>query len=104
MFNTHTAISKFLTARYAEDVDKAQRAAELLLNVGAPQMGMSKPVAERHGRVDIQRAELQQRFLDETVLPHLGADGPLGENADRQLRLLAWAYSNHPDYKDRWLP
>jgi hypothetical protein len=102
--STHAAICRFLTERYAEERANAQWGAEMLLKAGAPQIGLSIAEAERRGRVDVERVELKVRFLEETVRPYLGAAGVIGENADRQVRLLAWAYSNHRDYKDRWLP
>lgn len=97
-------VVKFLTARYNDAVKHAHWGAEMLINVGAPQMGTPKGRAEKLARIDIQRAELLQRFLDTTVVPYLGRDDELGANADRQLRLLAWAYSDHGDYKDIWEP
>ncbi|MDH6493763.1 hypothetical protein M2157_009850 [Streptomyces sp. SAI-127] len=33
-------------------------------------------------------AETRSRFFEETVIPHLGADGPTGQIAELQLRLL----------------
>lgn len=97
-------VVKFLTARYSEAVKHAHWGAEMLINVGAPQMGTPKGRAEKIARIDIQRAELLQRFLDTTIVPYLGHDGELGANADHQLRLLAWAHSDHSDYKSVWEP
>lgn len=100
--STHEAICEFLAARYAEDLARARQLGAMMVTVGAPKMGVSPETAERQARIGVQRAELEQTFLDETIRPHLGADGLTGQIADRQLRLLAWAYSDHRDYQDNW--
>jgi len=101
---TQRTILAFLDAHYATARQRAEWGAEQLLKVGAPSLGISPQQAERQGRIDVARAELLQRFLDETIRPHLGADGLLGANADRQLRLLAWGYSDQSGYDDAWQP
>jgi len=99
----HQQILDFLDARYAEELQMVQQ-----MKVGLRQVqldaGATPEAIDRLNRIGVEKAELLQRFLDETVRPHLGADGLTGQVADQQLRLLAWAYSDRPGYEDEWEP
>lgn len=101
---TQKRILAFLDTQYAQARKDARESGEMLVNIGAPQLGVPPEKAQRHARIGTERAALLQRFLDDTIRPHLGSDGPLGDNADRQLRLLAWGYSDQPGYDDAWQP
>ena len=52
----------------------------------------------------LQAAPAVQTLLDETIRPVLADQGPPGDNAERQLRLLAHRHAAHTDYREHWHP
>lgn len=94
----------FLRARQAEDIERARMLGNTLIVHGAEHLGVALPAAERQARATQHRAEVQSLLLEETVAPYLGTAGPTGRIAEQQLRLLAWAHSDHRDYLAEWAP
>jgi hypothetical protein len=52
----------------------------------------------------VQAANALETLLRDTIRPYLGADGELGENAERQLRLLGRRHAVDKGYREEWRP
>lgn len=103
---SHDALVEFVSARVAGDVEDARGMHDAFSS------GSFNPEARgisRDGLIAMQRerigaAEAMQILFEETVRPHLGTPGPVGDNAERQLRLLAFRDARHRDYREDWAP
>ncbi|MBQ1118458.1 DUF6221 family protein [Streptomyces sp. C3-3] len=91
------ALAAFLRARFAEELEKA-RFASSTVTQDPEQFGVDPEHAARHARFSVATAEVHLTLLEDTVIPHLGAEGPTGRTAEYQLRLLAAPYVEHNDY------
>ncbi|CAH9419529.1 hypothetical protein SGL43_06584 [Streptomyces globisporus] len=87
----------FLRARFAEELEKA-RFASGTVTQDPERFGVAPEDAARHARFSVATAEVHLALLEDTVIPHLGAEGPASQTAEYQLRLLAAPYVEHKDY------
>ncbi|MFC9987851.1 DUF6221 family protein [Streptomyces globisporus] len=87
----------FLRDRFTEELEKA-RFASGTVTKDPERFGVAPEDAARHARFSIATAEVHLTLLEDTVIPHLGAEGTAGRNAEYQLRLLAAPYVEHKDY------
>ncbi|MFJ6363452.1 DUF6221 family protein [Streptomyces globisporus] len=87
----------FLRARFTEELEKA-RFASGTVTQDPERFGVAPDDATRHARFTIATAEVHLALLEDTVIPHLGAEGLAGRTAEYQLRLLAAPYVEHKDY------
>jgi hypothetical protein len=92
----------FLRDHYADSIDLARRMENLAATGQIPGLNVKPSQAAGFGRV--YAAESRTRFLDETVVPYLGAAGPTGRIADMQLRLLADEHQGARGYDEAWRP
>lgn len=90
------ALAAFLRARFAEELEKA-RFASSTVTQDPERFGVAPEDAARHARFSVATAEVHLALLENTVIPHLGAEGA-GRTAEYQLRLLAAPYVEHNDY------
>lgn len=95
MSNDRLAV--FLRARFTEELEKARFASGTVTR-DPERFGVAPEDAARHARFTIAAAEVRLALLEDTVIPHLGAEGAAGRTAEYQLRLLAAPYVEHDDY------
>ncbi|MFI6140338.1 hypothetical protein ACIBCC_19385 [Streptomyces griseus] len=91
------ALAAFLTARFAEELEKA-RFASSTVTQDPERFGVAPEDAARHARFSVAAAEVHLTLLEDTVIPYLGSGGEAGQTAEYQLRLLAAPYVEHRDY------
>ncbi|MDX3329920.1 DUF6221 family protein [Streptomyces sp. ME02-6979-3A] len=91
------ALVAFLRTRFAEELEKA-RFASGTVTQDPERFGVAPEDAARHARFSVATAEVRLALLEDTVIPHLGAAGLGGRNAEFQLRLLAAPYVEHREY------
>ncbi|MDQ0791998.1 DUF6221 family protein [Streptomyces sp. B1I3] len=91
------ALATFLRARFAEELEKARYASNVVVQDPA-RFGVKPEDAAAHARFTIATAEVHLALLEDTVVPNLGANGSAGETAEYQLRLLAAPYLEHKEY------
>ncbi|WP_405479876.1 DUF6221 family protein [Streptomyces anulatus] len=91
------ALVAFLRARFAEELEKA-RFASGTVTQDPERFGIAPKDAARHARFSVATAEVRLALLEDTVIPHLGAEGAAGRTAEYQLRLLAAPYVEHNGY------
>lgn len=87
----------FLRDRFAEELEKA-RFASGTVTQDPERFGVDPAQAAAHARFSVATAEVHLALLEDTVVPHLDAEGPAGRTAEYQLRLLAAPYVEHKDY------
>lgn len=91
------ALVAFLRARFTEELEKARFASGTVVQ-DPERFGVDPEDAARHARFSVATAEVHLALLEDTVIPHLGAEGPASQTAEYQLRLLAAPYVEHNDY------
>ncbi|MFF5445471.1 DUF6221 family protein [Streptomyces sp. NPDC012888] len=91
----------FVSARLAEAADTAGVIRTALL-AKHEELGVRAESALKHGGATVHRAEAMVRLFEETVRPYLWMTGPVGQVAQRQLRILASGYAEHRDYRPEW--
>ncbi|MFI5739166.1 DUF6221 family protein [Streptomyces anulatus] len=91
------ALVTFLRARFTEELEKA-RFASGTVTQDPERFGVAPKDAAKHARFTIANAEVRIALLEDTIVPHLGAEGAAGRTAEYQLRLLAAPYVEHNDY------
>ncbi|MFJ6850393.1 DUF6221 family protein [Streptomyces sp. NPDC091271] len=87
----------FVRARFNEELEKARFASNVVVTQ-PERFGVEPEDAAKHARFSVAAAEAHLALLDDTVVPYLGTSGPVGRNAEFQLRLLAAPYVEHRDY------
>ncbi|MFE2850580.1 DUF6221 family protein [Streptomyces lavendulae] len=97
------ALVQFLRARLDEKRENAQSiAGTMARNAGALNLDPERAVA--HAQEMVTAVEARVRLFEETIYPYLWVDGRAGRLADLQLRLLAFEFTAHPDYRTEWAP
>ncbi|MFD3520433.1 DUF6221 family protein [Streptomyces sp. NPDC058653] len=91
----------FLRARLDEGLETARLIGNTLITQ-RERMGVTLEAAESQAQRSSRAAEARRTLFEETVVPYLGTAGPGGRNAERQLRLLAWEYTDHKDFDPSW--
>ncbi|MFG2598978.1 hypothetical protein [Streptomyces sp. NPDC048462] len=91
------ALAAFLRARFAEELEKARYAGNVVVQ-DPDRFGVKPQDAAAHARFTIATAEVHLALLDDTVVPNLGTEGAAGRTAEYQLRLLAAPYMEHREY------
>lgn len=103
MTSEREAMVAFLRGRYAEGIRMANDIARVLIAQGAEgRMGLTPAQADTQARHGVHAAETRSRFFEETVIPHLGAEGPTGQIAELQLHLLVDEHRGAPGHDERW--
>lgn len=91
-------LAAFLRAQFTEELEKARFASGVMVKESA-RLGVDPGEgAAKHARFSIATAEVRLTLLEDTVIPHLGAEGTVGRTAEYQLRLIAAPYVEHKDY------
>lgn len=94
---------QFLRARLADELDDAQTMASVLArNAGVLGVDPAKAVEVAQERVTAAQARI--RMLEETIVPYLWVDGRAGRLAGLQVRLMAFAFTGHRDFRTEWAP
>ncbi|MFK0045513.1 hypothetical protein ACIQU4_15570 [Streptomyces sp. NPDC090741] len=97
------ALVQFLRARLDEKLESAQSsAAALTRNAGT--LGVNPEKATAFAQEMVTAAQARIRLFEETVYPYLWVDGRAGRLADLQMRLKAFEFTAHPDYRSDWAP
>lgn len=91
------ALAAFLRAQFTEELEKA-RFASSTVTQDPERFGVAPEDAARHARFSVAAAGVHLALLEDTVIPHLGAEGLAGRTAEYQLRLLAAPYVEHNNY------
>jgi hypothetical protein len=91
------ALATFLRARFAEQLEKARFASDIVTKQ-PDRFGVQPEDAAAHARFTVATAEVHLALLEDTVVPNLGAEGAAGRTAEYQLRLLAAPYMEHRQY------
>ncbi|MFF7764228.1 hypothetical protein [Streptomyces griseorubiginosus] len=103
MTSEREAMVAFLRARHAEGLRMANDIAGFLTDAGAEgRMRLTPAQADTQARHGVHAAETRARFFEETVIPHLGADGPTGQIAELQLHILVDEHRGTPGHDERW--
>lgn len=97
------ALVQFLRARLDEKRGHS-RSMALIIARGAGSLDIRPEVAVAHAQEMVAAAEARVRLFEETVYPYLWVDGRAGRLADLQMRLLAFEFTAHPDYRTEWAP
>jgi len=97
------ALVQFLRARLIEKRDHARSIAGTMAR-NASALNLDPERAAAHAQEMVTAAQARVRLFDETIHPYLGVDGRAGRLADLQLRLMAFEYTAHTDYRTEWAP
>ncbi|MFB6805464.1 DUF6221 family protein [Streptomyces sp. NPDC056387] len=94
---------QFLRARLVEKQDHARSMAPIVAR-GAGSMDVRPELAAAFAQEMVTAAEARLRLFEETIYPYLWVDGRAGRLADLQMRLMAFEYTAHQDYRPGWAP
>ncbi|KQX27538.1 hypothetical protein ASD97_24875 [Streptomyces sp. Root63] len=90
-------LAVFLRTQFTEELEKA-RFASSTVTQDPGRFGVAPEDAAAHARFSIATAEVRIALLEDTIVPHLGAEGAADRTAEYQVRLLAAPYVEHNDY------
>ncbi|MFE2283317.1 hypothetical protein ACFXDJ_03985 [Streptomyces sp. NPDC059443] len=97
------AVVGFLRARLSEKLENAQSMASALTR-NAGTLNVDPKMAVAFAQESVTAAQARIRLFEETVYPYLWVDGRAGRLADLQMRLMAFEYTAHEDYRTEWAP
>ncbi|MFF5703411.1 DUF6221 family protein [Streptomyces sp. NPDC012794] len=94
---------RFLRSRLDDDRLNAHSIAGALAR-NADSLDLHPGRAAAHAQERVTAAQARIRLLEETIVPYLWVDGRAGRLAELQLRLMAFEFTAHRDYRTEWAP